>query len=147
MKHVLCVRMFGVSFIAIGLLLLVKNSPWMRLAIEEVMTTQDIAGRPVGGAMLLDNLGSVFWLSIPGAIPLIVGVGLLRRRGWARQLVLAWAAISVSWLILTLCVGTLSSFSDICLKAIGVIWYVVALFYFLRPAVKAQFVKTAASNQ
>ena len=121
-------RLLGITFFAMstvlfgGFLILVGSTEWIRT----VRVALD-SGVQVG-----------FGLS-----NVVTGVGLLRLQKWAHSLLLAqtlFFSLSNLWFLFWLRRGDVTHVTNL-------VWSGLILWYFLRPTVKAQFVKTATSNK
>ena len=121
MKQPLGVKVFGVLFIGLGL----NGLWWFTSGGTGIFNTEPMVRAPIAlrRFMMLGTVG------IP-LLDVVVGVGLLFMKAWARRLILGIAGFVAFGALIFVILPLL-------LIAAVIFWY------FLRPSVKAQFVKPA----
>lgn len=109
-------------------------------AIATMMSQQSQAGG--GFATLMGALGAgvgIFFL-IWGAIEVLIGIGLLKLKNWARIVAIVFAAIGACFQVFGL-LGSLAHFNPVSfiftLIILGI--QVLIIWYLLKPEVKAAF--------
>ena len=107
-----------------------------------------------GDPFTLDSSYSWFLLIMLGSAILgaVAGAGVIMLRKWARWLILFLAMLWVVGLATIILTNWSSGVSQIrlihslTLPVVGLAWNSLILLYFLRPGVKAQFVKVGKSS-
>ncbi len=133
----------GVSGLLINLLIPVAHR-MVKSAIELEQSSEQREELKKIDALLGSSSKDRVLVGATSTIQLAAGIGLLGLMGWAYSLTFLMIGFSIFWAI----------FSFIFLKTIAggfmlasLGWHTFMIWYFLRPGVKAQFVKTASSNQ
>ncbi len=137
MRGVLGIKIFGVLFGVLGGIFLMVAAIGVTIKRDEWEWFPDLAILPLAMGLVL----------------MAQGIGLLLLRGWARKLALIGASI-----VLLICVASVvmdpgffqsrratfePMFGFVSMSILSA-W---TLWYFLRPSVKAQFVRTATSDK
>lgn len=142
MKRPPGVLAFSILFIFYGLVWLggiVVSSIWTLRG----QTQESLASMP----FLMIRSGLVF-SGTKGIAWLIAGIGVRGLQNWARLLCLFIAAIFGPTELLSVIAFPMPGLtSRVVLSLTVLVWYSLILWYFLRPAVKAQFTNEAISNK
>ena len=140
-KRPLGVKIFGVYFIILSLFDLVA---WVTFGSKILLSiAKDGTYAFMAGPMLFATLVG----ALSGALGLICGIGVLRLKNWARLLsVILMSVILFAITALGILVGRPLGWRSAHLwLALGL--QGMMILYFLRPGVKAQFVKAATSHK